>query len=436
MFFTYINLVSAKIKYGMVVDAGSGGSRCHFFSWDSAANPPNVAPLTKPDGSAIYLELDDMKLASAAKDESMISKIFDPFIKLAVQSIPSSSISKARMFVYATAGMRLLGLAEQERIINKTYKYLHEKAPFKVKPHYVRVINGCEEGIFAWLSVNHLQGLFQSKTETQGAMDVGGASMQIALQITDLINDKPTNIVKVGSKSIPIFSHSYLGYGVNEASATIIRAIQAVSNNETILNPCFPKDYNGIVHGVNLTGTGNFEQCSSLIEKILLKHSAFSSILLPKLSDTHYWTGISTLYYINSYLSLSENSTLFELKNQLIDFCSTKYGSKPDKYSKNKYTHNYCMSGIFHYILLSKGFKFPEDKRIIRKLDRAGGAELSWAPGAMVYNVADIEIEDVPAISWTILIAGNLIGICIILPLYTVIVHNKRAPRYIPSSSL
>ena len=116
--------ITSKIKYGIVVDAGSSGTRFNFFTWDSQDNYPNVDTLKDKNGASIYLELPKLPLSKVATDEKVLSDIFEPFIKLAVDSIPSDSLSKTRLFVYATAGLRLLSIFDQQRVINLTFNYL------------------------------------------------------------------------------------------------------------------------------------------------------------------------------------------------------------------------------------------------------------------------------------------------------------------------
>ena len=62
---------------------------------------------------------------------------------------------------------------------------LREKAPFLVRPEYLSVLSGTDEGVYGWLSINflaqRLKGMRFSAYGTIGALEVGGASAQVIL---------------------------------------------------------------------------------------------------------------------------------------------------------------------------------------------------------------------------------------------------------------
>ena len=255
--FTCIYFSYSKQRYGIMIDAGSSGTRAHIFTWKSTKGMPNVQPAS--NGTHPFLHKVKIPLAKSAQDMSLIETIFKPIIIYASQKIPSSYLEKTRIYVYATAGMRLLNDIDQERVLNATTAYLKEHSPFKVKPGNVRIIDGIEEGIFGWISVNHLLGNFINNRPTVGALDMGGASFQIALEVTP--KEKPLQVVKIGPKRFPMYAYSYLGYGANEALKSVTRALYAITpKTETeFKHPCYPKNFKDNYKSRKFVGTGNFE---------------------------------------------------------------------------------------------------------------------------------------------------------------------------------
>lgn len=111
--------------------------------------------------------------------------------------------------VYATGGMRL---AEQQdaQTSNQLWKMLNDRLSTELGMEVVtRTLSGYEEGLFAWLAIRE-----RLTDENIGIVEMGGASVQITFPCTDCTAAK---LVRVQGRLIPIFSHSFLGWGQDEA---------------------------------------------------------------------------------------------------------------------------------------------------------------------------------------------------------------------------
>jgi len=89
----------------------------------------------------------------------------------------------------ATAGLRLLGDAKSTRILAAVRKRLVETG-FPVadlnSEDGVAVMDGRDEGVFAWITVNYLtQRIGGERISTSGVMDLGGGSTQIVFEPID-----------------------------------------------------------------------------------------------------------------------------------------------------------------------------------------------------------------------------------------------------------
>lgn len=411
-----------------MIDAGSSGTRAHIYKWNTENEIPDVSPA--PNTSNAWFVKLKIPLAKSAKNMSLINEIFGKIVSFGINHIPSEYIPKTRIFVYATAGMRMLNDLEQEMVIENTYNYMVKKSPFKVKREYVRVISGTEEGVFGWVSVNHLLGNFVNKRKTVGALDMGGASMQIALEVTN--EEKPSNYVSIGKKKVGMFSHSYLGFGANEALKSITRSLYAISqDSDSFEHPCYNLGYTSNYHDKTFNGTGNFEKCTNLAKEILLKDSSFLSVNVPSLSSTNDFVAMASFYYTNSFLNLPPNSSLLDLKKESTKLCMTNWSNLTQQYPGNEFVSTYCWYSIYQWNVLTKGFSFEDGKTKVTKLDEINGADLSWTIGAMLSHVAEIEIDETKTITFPILLVYNLIIFFIILPLFIIVEKRRKVSKHL-----
>ncbi len=104
-----------------------------------------------------------------------------PLLDFAASTIPTSQHSSTPIFLFATAGMRLVPLSAQTRLLNEACSLVRSEYGFLVAPGYgcdmaFQVISGILfradvtlgelEGIFGWLTVNYLKhGLAHSPVE-------------------------------------------------------------------------------------------------------------------------------------------------------------------------------------------------------------------------------------------------------------------------------
>lgn len=111
--------------------------------------------------------------------------------------------------VYATAGMRV---AEKQDARNsallwkKLNRRLSKKLGMKVS---TRTITEFEEGLYAWLALSESEA-----DEDFGVAEMGGVSLQMTFPCAFCQATRP---VRVKDQVVPVFSHSFLGWGQDEA---------------------------------------------------------------------------------------------------------------------------------------------------------------------------------------------------------------------------
>ncbi|KAL5967898.1 Ectonucleoside triphosphate diphosphohydrolase 1, partial [Taenia solium] len=291
--------------YTLLIDAGSTSSKLTVFKWRDWPFQKNG-----------YVEEVDMAKVSpgisAYKDRPADAFIaLEPRImNLVGQNIPAESRQFTRMFLAATAGMRLLTLEnplQSEAIVESLQLQLPQVGLMVDNPYSdVRIMSGRDEGIYAWITVNYLTKKLGSRNvppvdekQTIGALDLGGASTQITFVPE---NDKPaphTSIRHLFGKAYNLYSYSYLCYGKSAAEKRIWAEIIGNQNASEIDNPCFHQGNNIVVktreifgeqcvsskyattlvgsslvpnknlsENVTLKGTGDPEKCREIVEKI------------------------------------------------------------------------------------------------------------------------------------------------------------------------
>lgn len=133
--------------YSIVLDAGSTGSRIHIYRFNNCNGAPiledEVFHAIKP-GLSSY---EDKPKESAQSLSSLM--------KLAMENVPLELHSKTKIVLKATAGLRLLKKGSGDVILRHVREYL-KTFPFILTADAVEIMDGKDEGVFAWITVNYL----------------------------------------------------------------------------------------------------------------------------------------------------------------------------------------------------------------------------------------------------------------------------------------
>ncbi|CAG7849236.1 Golgi apyrase; AltName: Full=ATP-diphosphatase; AltName: Full=ATP-diphosphohydrolase; AltName: Full=Adenosine diphosphatase; Short=ADPase; AltName: Full=Golgi nucleoside diphosphatase; AltName: Full=Yeast nucleoside diphosphatase 1 [Serendipita indica DSM 11827] len=311
----------ASRRFGIVIDAGSSGSRIQLYSWRDArivqtelspaglATLPIVETATKdPEDSIRKIE---PGLSTFGTDPEGIFEYLKPLIQHAKAEIPPHLHAETPLFLLATAGMRLLPKPQQDAVLRKVCQYFRDYTTFKVERtsplghcgSSVRIISGEEEGLFGWIAVNYLMEAFSNGSKdanTYGFLDMGGASTQIAFEPRDQTSDLTrVRLRLLNGKDIThnVFVATWLGYGTNQARARYVgNLIDTVEEKEghhdsIIPDPCLPRDLKRAESSTRnkaasphshkthtLVGTGNFTQCLEQSAPLLNKNAPCQDI--------------------------------------------------------------------------------------------------------------------------------------------------------------
>jgi hypothetical protein len=218
-------------KYAVVFDAGSTGSRVHVYEFQFCGDKllhlvDEVFEQTKPGLSAF----------PENPEEAVESLV--PLLRQAWRRVPRDLRRCTPIVLKATAGLRLLPSEKVANILGSVKSWLDDQ-PFHLprsdsgfSSDPVSVIDGSEEAVSAWISVNFLQGhigperqsAINSTAVTSVVLEMGGGSAQIVFDQNETKSiDYPGGVVdlKFFGRKFQLYQHSFLGYGLMEARKSV-----------------------------------------------------------------------------------------------------------------------------------------------------------------------------------------------------------------------
>lgn len=131
---------------GMVIDAGSGGSRLHVFQWKPRVFSTVPPPLSYPESNEHWTARMDPGIHTFTNNLAGVGQHLAPLIDFARIMLVGSEQEFDNYPIYfkATGGMRELTVEKREAILAEVRKYLSDKSfcPFYFRDEFARVISG------------------------------------------------------------------------------------------------------------------------------------------------------------------------------------------------------------------------------------------------------------------------------------------------------
>ncbi|XP_076970344.1 ectonucleoside triphosphate diphosphohydrolase 6 isoform X5 [Tamandua tetradactyla] len=137
-----------RVFYGIMFDAGSTGTRVHIFQFTQ--QPGETPTLTHETFRALK-----PGLSAYADDVEKSTQGIQELLDVAKQEIPFDFWKATPLVLKATAGLRLLPGEKAQKLLQKV-KEVFEASPFLVRDDCVSIMNGTDEGVSAWITVNFL----------------------------------------------------------------------------------------------------------------------------------------------------------------------------------------------------------------------------------------------------------------------------------------
>nr|XP_044992616.1 ectonucleoside triphosphate diphosphohydrolase 3 [Jaculus jaculus] len=411
------------LKYGIVLDAGSSRTTVYVYQW-----PAEKENNTGVVSQTFKCRVKGSGISSYEKNPQDVPKAFEDCMVKVKEQVPTHLHRSTRIYLGATAGMRLLRL-QNETAANEVLASI--QSYFKSQPFDFRgaqIISGQEEGVYGWITANYIMGNFLEKNlwhtwvhprgvETTGALDLGGASTQISFVAGEKAGLNDSDIVEVTlyGYGYTLYTHSFQCYGRNEAEKKFLAALLQGSPTEaTVSNPCYPQNYSaaftlGHVFGslctekqrpesyspndiVTFTGTGDPWLCREKVASIFdfkacqdREACSFDGVYQPKVQGP--FVAFAGFYYTASAFNLSGSFSLSAFNSSSWDFCQRTWSELPSLLPKfdEVYARSYCFSAHYIYHLLVNGYKFTEETwPQIRFEKEVGNSSISWSLGYML----------------------------------------------------
>lgn len=424
------------IQYALMIDAGSTGSRIHVYRFNNCGPSPELEDemfmMTEPKA-----EGSGLSSSYLASDAEGAAKSLDVLMDKAVATVPESYRSCSPIAVKATAGLRKLGEEKSQQILAAVRRRLESAYPFPLVSDDkggVEVMDGTDEGVYAWITTNYLLGKIGSadKTPTAAVFDLGGGSTQIVFQPT--FPDAPNGgmpekmqegdhkyALSFGGRDFELYQHSYLGYGLMAARETLHQAVvlaaykddpSSVKPGATIVNPCIAPNMSrdvkkiplpaghalGSSIDVNMVGpaTSGALQCRAIAEQILNKDAtcdltpcAFNGVHQPSLSRTFAREDIYLFSYFYDRLQplgMPDSFTLNEMAATTASVCAGEsawdvFKGVDGALDELRDRPEHCLDLSFMLALLHTGYEMPMEREV-RIAKKINGNELGWCLGA------------------------------------------------------
>lgn len=441
---------SSLSPYYIILDGGSTGSRLHVYEF-SYSSLTNITSCNR----RLSTKAETPFSSFAPSPNTSIAQHLLPLFYRAAETIPSRYHSTTRVHYQATAGMRLLSSQVQEKMYDKLFDGLMEDNRFAfrnaLKREHIGTLGGSLEAFHGALAANYLEGLVdvnlqlleggndgvESMNGPLGALDMGGASMQIVYLPDSNVNHAGNSSHNCGGREDTdrlcedeFFSESYLSYGVDQFrdrlwNEWIRHALQKGDEEEedskVLFNPCFFEGYTIEHSGYTLEGTGDAKECASQIRRLI--HTANGSTITTQnrrmvggmehppirgkfFAMSLFFFSLDCLRELskNDKLSLSwPTPSVEELSNALDGLCSRKWYGDLDDIKQNSHAFtsasvlpHRCFESVYMVTLLQDGFGFRPQSRDITFTYLVNGSEVEWSLGMALALFAQ---EKYPAVT-------------------------------------
>ncbi|XP_036402559.1 ectonucleoside triphosphate diphosphohydrolase 6 [Megalops cyprinoides] len=383
------DLTSKRFQYGIMFDAGSTGTRVHIFKF---VLEENVAPkLSHETFKAIK-----PGLSAYADDPDKCREGIQELLDVAKGSVPESMWNTTPLVLKATAGLRLLPGEKATHLLDKVREVFRE-SPFLSRGDSVSIMDGTDEGISAWITVNFLIGSLHGKDKrTVGMLDLGGGSTQITFSPQDekTIQTSPVDYItsfQMFNSTHTLYSHSYLGLGLMSARLAILGGTegQPLEGSQELVSPCLAPDFTDqwehaeVVYTVKGQKAGEpiYESCYKKVEKVLYRK-------VKKAEEAKDMNFYAFSYYYDRAVDIGvidEKTGGVINVGDYIEAAKRVCNSMVDSPGKHPFL---CLDLTYISALLQE-LGFPKEKvfKLARKID---DVETSWALGATFHYIESL----------------------------------------------
>lgn len=385
----------SRIFYAVMFDAGSTGTRIHVYTFiqsDSEELPVldnEMFHSIKPG------------LSAYADSPEMAGHTVRMLLKVAKKTVPRLEWKRTPVVLRATAGLRLLTAEKAQGLLDQV-QHVFDESPFLVSDNSVSIMDGTNEGILAWISVNFLTGhLYAQTKKTVGILDLGGGSTQITFlpKLRKTIESVPVAdyVARFDflNSSFELYTHSYLGNGLMAARLATLGALGAEGLEWRVFkSSCLPKkfqdewSFGGLTYQVSgdPDGYAGYKLCYQEVLKVVkgIIHQPYEH------EDSNIF------YAFSYYFDRAVDAGLIDgVQGGMLEVRDFKKRAKEvcNKMTKNPSISPFlCMDMTYITCLLKDGFGFKEST-VLQLTKKVNNVEASWALGATLDHFHNLKIH-------------------------------------------
>ncbi|KAK7907240.1 hypothetical protein WMY93_015852 [Mugilogobius chulae] len=385
----------SRIRYAVMFDAGSTGTRIHVYTFiqsdtDKLPVLDNEMFQSIKPGLSAYVDSPEM----AGHTVRML-------LKVAKRTVPRVEWKRTAVILRATAGLRLLPKQKAQALLEQV-QHVFDESPFLVPDDSVSIMDGTNEGILAWITLNFLTGhLSPQSHKTVGILDLGGGSTQITflpkLKKTIETVPSPDYIARFDmfNSSFELYTYSYLGNGLMAARLAVLGAQGAQGLDWQIFkSSCLPKkfrdewSFGGQTYQVSgdPDGSSGFKSCYQEVLKAVKGN----------IHQPHELQDSSTFYAFSYYFDRAVDAGLIDgdqggrlevrdFKKRAKEICNKMSSSPPSG-------PFLCLDLTYITALLKDGFGFKETTAL-QLTKKVKNVEASWALGAALDHFHKLKLH-------------------------------------------
>ncbi|XP_062059763.1 ectonucleoside triphosphate diphosphohydrolase 6 isoform X2 [Lepus europaeus] len=323
-------------------------------------------------------------------------------LDVAKQDIPFDFWKATPLVLKATAGLRLLPGAKAQKLLQKVEE-VFKASPFLVGDDCVSIMNGTDEGVSAWITVNFLTGSLKTPGRSSvGMLDLGGGSTQITFlpSVEGTLQSSPPGhltALQMFNRTYRLYSYSYLGLGLMSARLAILGGVEGepAKDGEELLSPCLPPNFRGEWEHAEITYRIAGQEAASLYETCARR---VAGVLRDRVHHTEEVKRVE-FYAFSYYYDLAASVGLIDAEKggSLVvgDFeTAAKYVCRT--LETQPHSSPFMCMDLTYISLLLQEFGFPRNKvlKLTRKIDNV---ETSWALGAIFHYIDSLNRQRSPA---------------------------------------
>ncbi|XP_028651505.1 ectonucleoside triphosphate diphosphohydrolase 7-like [Erpetoichthys calabaricus] len=457
-----------SLNFGVVIDCGSSGSRVFVYYWPPHnGNPHSLLDIRQMRDQNLKPVVKKIKpgISTLALAPDKASDYIRPLLSFAAEYIPKNKHKETPLYILCTAGMRLLPESQQLAILEDLNTDVPLEFDFLYSSSHAEVISGKQEGVYAWIGINFVLGRFnhaeddkdaissvtlgfQSQSpnmrkSTVGIIDMGGASLQIAYEVTPTVTFS-SHEQEEEAKSLlaefnlgcdvqhtqhvyRVYVTTFLGFGGNMArqryediifNQTVTESRNTadqigMSISKPYLDPCLPLGLTDTLdrdgNKVFLRGNGDWPQCLGAVRPLLNKSDSSRNTSLGGIyqapidfSNSEFY-GFSEFYYCTEdVLRIGGRYSSRKYSRAATEYCGTQWLTLKQRLDQKLFSTQadihrlkyQCFKSAWMYEVLHTGFKFPKDYSSLKTAQLVYDKEVQWTLGAILFKTRFLPLRD------------------------------------------